>query len=143
MATWRDVRRIALKLPESAEKTTGSGTATWTVRGKAFAWERPLRRSDLEALGEAAPTGAILGVRTHDLEMKDALLQSDPGVFFTTPHFDGYPAVLIILANITTTTLRAVLVDSWLARAPARVADAFLAGRGPRNERSHAPAGKR
>ena len=129
MATWRNVRRIALELPESAEKTSSSGTATWTVRGKSFAWERPLRRSDLVALGEAAPTGAILGLRTPDLEMKDALLLCDPAVFFTTPHFDGYCAVLVVLAKITTATLRDVLVESWLSRAPTRVAAAFLAGK--------------
>ncbi len=127
MATWRDVRRIALELPESDEKTSSSGTATWTVRGKSFAWERPLRRSDLEALGKAAPTGAILGIRTPDLEMKDALLSSDPAVFFTTPHFDGYAAVLIVLAKIKIATLRNVLVESWLGRAPTRVAVVFLA----------------
>ena len=127
MATWRDVRRIALELPDSAEETGSDGTAKWTVRGKLFAWERPLRRSDLEALGDAAPPGAILGARTADLEMKDALLLSDPIVFFTTPHFDGYSSVLIVLAKIKTATLRDVLVESWLARAPTRVADAFLA----------------
>ena len=131
MATWTVVRRIALELPESAEQKGSSGTATWTVRGKSFAWERPLRRSDLEALGEAAPAGAILGVRTLDLEMKDALLLSDPAVFFTTPHFDGYAAVLIVLAKISTPALRDVLVESWLARAPKRVAASFLAQRKP------------
>ncbi len=129
MATWRTVRRIALELPESAEKTSSSGTATWTVRGKSFAWERPLRRSDFEALGDAAPQGAILGVRTADLEMKEALLLSDPAVFFTTPHFDGYSAVLIVLAKITTVALRDVLVESWLCRAPSRIANAFLANK--------------
>ena len=126
MATWDNVRRIALALPESAEKTGSGGTATWTVRGKSFAWERPLRRPDLEALGESAPSGAILGVRTPDLEMKEALLLSDPVVFFTTPHFDGYSSVLIVLAKITPSNLRDVLVESWLARAPKRVAAAFL-----------------
>lgn len=129
MATWRDVRRIALALPETAEKTGSGGTATWTVRGKSFAWERPLRRSDLAALGEAAPAGAILGVRTPDLEMKEALLGTDPAVFFTTPHFDGYPAVLVV--KIKTGTLREVLAESWLAPAPTRVADAFLAAKRP------------
>jgi hypothetical protein len=59
--------------------------------------------------------------------MKDALLATDPTVFFTTPHFDGYPAVLVILAKINIATLRDVLVESWLARAPKRVAEAFLA----------------
>jgi len=126
MATWRDVRRIVSALPETAEKTHAGGTATWMVRGKSFAWERPLRRSDFEALGAAAPSGAILGIRTPDLELKDALLGSDPGVFFTTPHFDGYPAILVVLSNITSASLREVLVEGWLTRAPERVAAAFL-----------------
>ena len=118
MAPWQTVRRIALALPESAEETGSGGNATWTVRGKPFAWERPLRRSDLEALGGSAPSGPILAVRTPDLEMKDALLRSDSAVFFTTPHFEGYAAVLIVLAQIQTATLRSVLLESWLARAP-------------------------
>jgi hypothetical protein len=86
-----------------------------------------LRKSDLEALGKRAPTGAILGVRTADLEMKEALLAANPRVFFTTPHFDGYPAVLVILAKISAAELRGVLVESWLSGAPKRAAAAFLA----------------
>jgi len=127
MATWRDVRRIALGLPDTAEKGTSGETATWTVHGKSFAWERPLRKSDREALGKHAPSGAILGVRTADLEMKEALLAANPRVFFTTPHFDGYPAVLVILAKITAAELRGTLVEAWLSRAPKRAAAAFLA----------------
>jgi hypothetical protein len=129
MATLRDVRRIALALPDTAEKSGSSGTATWTVHGKSFAWERPLRKSDLAALGKSAPSGAILGIRTADLEMKETLLHVDRAVFFTTPHFDGYPAVLIVLSKIGTAALRDVLVESWLARAPKRAADAFLASK--------------
>jgi hypothetical protein len=68
--------------------------------------------------------------------MKDALLLSDPAVFFTTPHFAGYSAVLIVLAKITTASLRDVLVECWLGRAPARVADDYLT-------RKNAAAGKR
>jgi hypothetical protein len=126
MATWRDVRRIVQALPDTDEKTTSGATATWTVHGKSFAWERPLRKSDLAVLGKSAPSGAILGIRTADLEMKDALLGTDPAVFFTTPHFDGYPAVLIVLSKIGSAALRDVLLESWLARAPKRAADAFL-----------------
>lgn len=84
MATWRDVRRIALGLPDTAEKNASGDTPTWTVHGKSFAWERPLRKSDLEELGKRAPSGAILGVRTADLEMKEALLAANPRVFFAT-----------------------------------------------------------
>jgi hypothetical protein len=129
MASWRDVRRIALALPDTNEKTSYGGTAAWAVHGKAFAWERPLRAADHDALGEDAPTGPILGVRTADLEAKEAMLSSDPAVFFTTPHFDGYAAVLIRLERIRSVALRIVLIDSWLARAPKRLAADFLAAK--------------
>jgi hypothetical protein len=126
MATWRDVRRYALALPETAEQLSSSGKHEWVVRDKLFVWERPLRRGDLEALGSAAPGGPIVAVRTPDLEMKEALLASDPGVYFTTPHFDGYPAVLIRLDKISAKELKDVIVEAWLVRAPKRTAQAFL-----------------
>ncbi len=74
MATWDDVRRLARALPETTETAGGDGLASWRVRGKAFAWERPLRRGDLAAQGVAAPAGAVLGVRTADTDAKEALL---------------------------------------------------------------------
>jgi len=126
MATWRDVRRIALALPGACEETSSSGNAAWTVNKKFFVWERPLRRSDLAALGADVPPGPVLGVRTADLEMKEVLLASDPKVFFTTPHFNGYPAVLVRLGKITSPKLKEVVVEAWLARAPERAVAAFL-----------------
>jgi hypothetical protein len=125
MATWEDVERIALGLPETDEGTS-FGNRSWRVKEKGFVWERPLRRGDLEALGDAAPDGPILGVRTEHLGAKEALLASDPEVFFTTPHFDGYPAVLVQLDKISVEELTEVVVEAWLARAPKRVADAYL-----------------
>jgi hypothetical protein len=125
VATWDDVRRIALGLPE-AEERLSRDLRQWRVKDKLFVWERPLRRSDLDALGDAAPDGPILGVRTEHLVAKEAILQSDPDVFFTTPHFDGYPAVLVQLDRIGVEDLREVIVEAWLARAPKRLADAFL-----------------
>jgi hypothetical protein len=127
VATWRDVRRIALALPEVTEKPSGTGLAFWLVKDKSFAWERPLRKSDLAALGEAAPKGAILGVRVQDLDMKDALLSEEPNIYFTTPHFNGYPAVLVRLNAISVGELRELLTDAWVNRAPKRLAKAFLA----------------
>ena len=127
MATWRDVRRIALALPGTCERASYGGTASWVVKEKGFVWERPLRKQDLAALGKSAPTGPILGVRTPDLEMKEALLASDPDVYFTTPHFDGYPAVLVRLGAISVAELRDVIVEAWLARAPKRLVTALLA----------------
>jgi hypothetical protein len=128
MATWNDVRRIARTLPEVTEETS-FGNAAWKVKKKLFAWERPLRKSDLNVLGDAAPAGAILGLRTDGLEMKEALLSHDRGVFFTTPHFDGYPAVLVQLDRISTTELKDAMIDAWLVSAPERLAGEFLAMR--------------
>ena len=126
MATWDQVRRYALALPGAVEESS-RGTAAWVVNKKLFVWERPLRKSDLAALGDAAPTGAILGVRTANLEMKEALLRNDPRALFTTPHFDGYPAVLVQLDKISAKSLKRLIVEAWLARAPERSVREYLA----------------
>jgi len=126
MATWRDVSRCALALPEAIEERSSDGQRRWSVKKKAFAWERPLRRSDVAALGDAAPAGPILALRTADLEMKELLLASDPAVYFTTPHFDGYPAVLVRLKAIAAKDLKDAVVEAWLARAPVRLAAQYL-----------------
>ena len=133
MATWDDVRRLALALPETSERTARE-LRQWLVKNKLFVWERPLRRSDLEALGSAAPEGPILGARVEHLGAKEALLANDAGVFFTTPHFDGYPIVLVRLDRISVDDLDEVVVEAWLARAPKRLVAAYLdesAGAGP------------
>jgi hypothetical protein len=135
MAGWDDVRRIAAALPE-VEETTSRDHAFWRVHGKGFVWERPLRESDHRALGDAAPDGPILGARVEDLLVKEALIADDPEVFFTTPHFDGYPAVLIQLDRIDLEVLEEVIVEAWLDRAPKRLAREYLDARGEtfRNE---------
>ena len=125
MATWDDVARIALALPETTEGVKRDLRA-WGVRDKGFVWERPLRRTDLEALGDRAPGGPILGARVEHLGAKEALLATDPGVFFTTPHFDNYPAVLVRLDRITVGDLEELIVEAWLAKAPKRLAKAYL-----------------
>ena len=128
MADWDDVRRIALALPEAHEHVSRD-LRQWRVRDKLFVWERPLRRPDLEALGPDAPEGPILGARVEHLVAKEALLADDPGVFFTTPHFDGYPAVLVRLGEIGVDDLTELIVEAWLNRAPKRVAAAYVASR--------------
>ena len=95
------------------------------MRDKLFVWERPLRKSDLEALSAEAPAGPILGARVEHLVAKEALLADDPEVFFTTPHFDGYPAVLVRLEEIGVDDLEEVIVEAWLARAPTRLAKEY------------------
>jgi hypothetical protein len=125
MATWDDVRRTASRLPETVELSR-QGVPAWRVRDKAFAWERPLRRADHEALGEAAPDGPILCVRVADVGIKQALLAGNAAVFLTTPHFDGYPAVLVRLDRIPVDELDELIVEAWLDRAPKRLAKAYL-----------------
>jgi hypothetical protein len=87
---------------------------------------RPLHKSDLEALGADAPTGEILGARTEHEGAKFALIEQQPEIYFTTPHFKGYPAVLVRLDLISVQELEELIVDAWLARAPKRIADAYL-----------------
>jgi hypothetical protein len=125
MATWDDVRRIALDLPETEERLSRD-LRQWRVKDKLFVWERPLRRSDLEALGDTAPTGPILGARVEHLGAKEALISDDPSIFFTTPHFNGYPAILARLDQMTIEDLEEVITEAWLARAPKRLAQAYL-----------------
>ncbi len=138
MASWDDVRRIALSLPEAGEQSK-RGLASWRVRERLFVWERPLRASEVRALGESAPGGPILGARVEHLGAREALLADDPEVYFTTPHFDGYPAVLARLERIGPQDLEELIVEAWLCRAPKRVAqryvDAHLAPGGRGEER--------
>ncbi|MGD9989240.1 MmcQ/YjbR family DNA-binding protein [Pseudonocardia sp.] len=124
MASWGDVRRLALALPETTERE--GEQPEWCVRGKGFVWDRPLRRADLAALGAAAPDGPVLGAWVADLGVKDALIADDPAVFFTTPHFDGFRAVLVRLDAIAAAELAEIVEGAWLARAPKRLAAAYL-----------------
>ena len=121
------MRDLALGLPETSERLS-RGLRQWRVKNKLFVWERPLRRTDLEALGAAAPDGPILGARVEHEVAKEALVADDPGVFFTTPHFDGYPAILVRLDRIGRDDLEEVVVEAWLARAPTRLVETYQRG---------------
>ena len=125
MATWDDVRRLALALPDTKEERSRH-RSSWKVRDKTFVWERPLRKGDLQALGDAAPTGPILGARVEHLVAKEALLADGSDHFFTTPHFDGYPAILVQLDKIAEEDLEEVIVEAWLDRAPKRLVQSYL-----------------
>jgi hypothetical protein len=123
MASWDDVRRIAMALPEVTEPSS----ADWRVKNKLFAWERPLRKADHAALGATAPSGPILGARVEAVDVKDVLIAQNPDVYFTTPHFNGYPAILVQLDHINGDDLQDLLIDAWLACAPKRLAKEYLA----------------
>jgi hypothetical protein len=121
MASWGDVARACLALPETAELTSREGLRSWRVRDKAFVWERPLRKKDLLELGDAAPSGPVLGVSVPDEGAKSALIAEEPGVYFTTHHFDGSAAVLCRLDELDSRSLTELVTEAWGCRAPRRL----------------------
>lgn len=125
MATWDDVASIVGELQLTEERSPHE----WRVGKKLIVWERPLRKSDREALaalGIEPPEGDILGARVADEGVKFALIADEPDVYFTTAHFDGYPAVLVKLAEIDELGLRELIIEAWLTQAPKRLVQEFL-----------------
>ena len=117
---------MAMELPDVTEGER-HGHRTWSVAGKALAWDRPFSKADIRRFGDARPPdGPILAVRVVDLDDKEAVLSAQPKAVFTIPHFDGYPAVLIQLKVVTKRAVREALVDGWLACAPPALADEYL-----------------
>jgi hypothetical protein len=120
VATWDDVRAAALALPGAVE-VSSRGVPQWKVRDRPFAWERPLRRKDLAELGDDAPPGPVLALRVADEGVQHALVADEPDVFFTTSHFQGFPAVLARLDVLGREALEELVVEAWADRAPARL----------------------
>ena len=129
MASLADVTGVVSALPEVSEGER-HGHRTWSVGGKAFAWERPFSKADIRRFGaQTPPEEPILAVRVEDLGEKEAVLAAGNAGFFTIPHFDGYAAVLIELRRATPDSVRDALTDGYLACAPAPLAQRFLDGR--------------
>lgn len=125
MATWDEVRELALALPQTSERLSRE-RSQWRVKDKLFVWERPLRAKEIEELGALAPEGPVLGARVEHLGAKEALLADDERVYFTTSHFKGYAAILVRLERISSEDLRELVTEAWLARAPKRLAEDYL-----------------
>jgi hypothetical protein len=108
---WETVRALALALPE-AEDASGDRPA-FRVRGKLFAWKSRPR------------DGGALAVRV-DRDEKQLMIESNPDVYFETPHYHGYPAVLIRLERIDPDELAERIEDAWLIQVPKRLAAQHL-----------------
>jgi hypothetical protein len=105
-----DVRRIALSLPATTEKPS-YGTPGFRVKDKLFARIRE--------------EGDVLVVWCSDLGEKEALIASEPKKFFTTPHYDGHPTVLVRFGAVGAKEMRELLTESWRIRAPKTLVQAF------------------
>ena len=127
MVTIDEVAAIAAALPQVTEGERW-GNRTWLVAGKGFAWVRPFSKADIKRFGDApVPGGPIVAVAVDDLGEKAAVLAQGAKGVFDIAHFDGYPAVLIELNVAGKRVVRQLLVDAWLACAPATLADDYLA----------------
>ncbi|QAY59397.1 hypothetical protein ET475_04910 [Microbacterium protaetiae] len=133
MATLDDVRAICAEFPDVTETTTPHGAAAWRTKAGQVVWERGPRKADLAALaalGRTWPEGVVVGIRTDGLDGKAALLQTFPGTFFDTPHFDGWPTVLTELDGIDLDLLRETITDAWLLYTTASTRDEWLRAHG-------------
>jgi hypothetical protein len=132
MATLRDLDEIALGLPHTTKEVSDDGRPSYLVHGKLYCRHRSRRRDAVDPeTGERLDD--VLLFRVADLGVKELMLADDRGVYFTTPHFDGYPFVLLripSLARIDREELEDLVVEAWLTRAQKRVAKAWLAEHG-------------
>ena len=132
MATISDLDELALSLPQTTKEVSSDGRPAYKVHGKLFCVHRNRRRDAVDP-GTGEQLDDVLMFRVADLGVKELLVADDRGVFFTTPHFDGYPAVLLRirdLPRIDREELRDLVAEAWLTRAQKRVAKAWLAEQG-------------
>jgi len=123
-----DLDALALELPQVTKELSDDGRPSYQVHGKMFCFHRSRRPDAVDETGERLDD--VLMFRVADLDEKELLLGDRPEIFFTTPHFNGYPAVLVripTLDRLDRDELRDLVVDAWLTRAQKRVAKAWLA----------------
>ena len=136
MTTTADLDEFALSLPRATKTVSDDGRPFYSVNGKLFCLHRS-RRPDAVDPETGERLDDVLMFRVEDLGVKELVLADERGIFFTTKHFDGYPAVLVRipdLARIDREELRDLVVEAWLTRAPKRVAKAWLAEHGQAEE---------
>ena len=126
-----DLDELALALPQATKELSEDGRPIYKVHGKLFCFHRGPRPDAVDERGERL--GDVLMFRVADLDVKELLLSDSRGIYFTTPHFKGYPAVLVRipdLARLDRDELHDLVAEAWLTRAPKRVAKAWLAEHG-------------
>ena len=124
MANLEDVRRIALALPDTTSDDDGVGVRNGgKVKGIAWRW-----KERVEPKKPKAPNPGVLAVRTPSLADKDGLIAMNPEVFFTEPHYNNYPAVLVRLEKIGLDELAEILEDAWRCLAPKSLVEQFDVG---------------
>lgn len=136
MATMRDLDKLALALPETSKEVSEDGRPTYLAHGKMFCFHRR-PRPDAVDVDTGKRLEDVLVFRVGDLEEKELLLADRPEIFFTTPHWNGYPAVLMRipqLKQLQPDELRDLVVDAWLTRAHKRVAKKWLAENEPADD---------
>ena len=124
----RDLDELALAMPQTTKEMSEDGRPTYSVHGKFFCFHRS-RRPDAVDPETGERLDDVFVFRVADLGEKEILLRDDRGVFFTTPHWNGYSAVLVRipdLARIDRDELRDLIAEAWLTRAQKRVAKAWL-----------------
>ena len=127
MATQADVRRIALSLPETEE---APNHFAFSVRNKGkrkgFVWVWMERVAPKKP---RVPQPRVIAVRVASLDDKDVLLALDPSKFFTEPHYNGFPAVLVRLPAVTVGELRPIITEAWRCQAPKELNEMVRSGR--------------
>jgi hypothetical protein len=125
----RDLDELAMAMPDTTTEMSEDGRPSYLAHGKVFCFHRG-RRPDAVDSETGERLDDVLMFRVDGADAKELVLADPRGIFFTTPHFNGYPAVLIRipdLARLDRSELRDAVVDAWLTRAPKRVAKAWLA----------------
>ena len=128
VSTMADLDELALALPQATKEVSEDGRPAYAVHGKVFCFHRGLRRDAVDEHGERLDD--VLMFRVADLDVKELLLSDTRGIYFTTPHFNGYNAVLLRqrdLGAVSRAELAEVVTDAWAARAPKRLVKEFFA----------------
>ncbi len=136
MATMADLDRLAMAMPQTTREVSDDGRPSYLVHGKMYCFHRS-RRPDAVDPETGERLGDVLMFRVADLDVKELILSDDRGIYFTTPHFRGFPAVLVRipdLARLDLEELRELVAEAWLTRAQKRLAKAWLAANAPPEE---------